>query len=82
MADLDTMDSSLDSTTLSTISLLEARLQRVEHLLYGHAVQQPKTSAIRSMKELEHRFTALLQHVRVYAELLRICTYLLYYEIP
>lgn len=66
------MDSTLDNTTLSTISLLEARLLRVEHLLFGHAVQQPKVPAIRSMQELEHRFGILLQRVRVYAELLKL----------
>ncbi|KAI1779197.1 hypothetical protein F4818DRAFT_403618 [Hypoxylon cercidicola] len=69
---MDTMDSTLDNTTLSTISLLEARLLRIEHLLYGHTVQQPKVPAIRSMQELERRFATLLQRVRVYAELLRL----------
>ncbi|OTA98941.1 hypothetical protein M426DRAFT_76668 [Hypoxylon sp. CI-4A] len=66
------MESTLDSTTLSTISLLESRLLRLEHLLYGHAVQQPKVSAVRSLQELEHRFGVLLQRVRVYAELLKL----------
>ncbi|KAI8956714.1 hypothetical protein F5Y11DRAFT_139130 [Daldinia sp. FL1419] len=69
---MDTMESTLDNTTLSTISLLEARLLRIEHLLYGHTAQQPKVSAIRSMQELEHRFGTLLQRMRVYAELLRL----------
>ncbi|KAI1464565.1 uncharacterized protein F4812DRAFT_442668 [Daldinia caldariorum] len=69
---MDTMESTLDNTTLSTISLLEARLLRIEHLLYGHTVQQPKVSAIRSMQELEHRFGTLLQRMRVYAELLKL----------
>ncbi|KAI2472263.1 hypothetical protein F4781DRAFT_383964 [Annulohypoxylon bovei var. microspora] len=69
---MDTMDSTLDKTTLSTISLLEARLMRLEHLLYGHTLQQPKVSAIRSMQELEHRFGILLQRMRVYAELLKL----------
>ncbi|RYO84301.1 hypothetical protein DL766_008144 [Monosporascus sp. MC13-8B] len=66
------MESEIDNTTLSTLSLLEARLLRIEHLLYGHAVQQPKTSAFKSMSNLEHRFARLLQGVRVYAELLKI----------
>lgn len=70
---MDTMDSTLDNTTLSTISLLEARLLRVEHLLFGHTVQQPKVPAIRSMQELERRFGTLLQRVRVYGELLKLC---------
>ncbi|KAI1804827.1 hypothetical protein F4811DRAFT_518557 [Daldinia bambusicola] len=69
---MDTMESTLDNTTLSTISLLEARLLRIEHLLYGHTVQQPKVSAIRTMQELEHRFGTLLQRMRVYAELLKL----------
>ncbi|KAI0119667.1 hypothetical protein F4814DRAFT_412940 [Daldinia grandis] len=69
---MDAMESTLDSTTLSTISLLEARLLRIEHILYGHTVQQPKASAIRSMQELEHRFGTLLQRMRVYAELLKL----------
>ncbi|KAI0835450.1 hypothetical protein F5Y06DRAFT_276303 [Hypoxylon sp. FL0890] len=69
---MDSMESTLDNTTLSTISLLEARLLRLEHLLYGHTVQQPKAPAIRSMQELEHRFGILLQRVRVYAELLKL----------
>ncbi|OTB16980.1 hypothetical protein K445DRAFT_316505 [Daldinia sp. EC12] len=69
---MDTMESTLDNTTLSTISLLEARLLRIEHLLYGHTVQQPKVSAIRSIQELEHRFGSLLQRMRVYAELLKL----------
>ncbi|RYP41981.1 hypothetical protein DL767_000612 [Monosporascus sp. MG133] len=66
------MESEIDNTTLSTLSLLEARLLRIEHLLYGHAVQQPKTPAFKSMNNLEHRFARLLQGVRVYAELLKI----------
>ncbi|KAI8632700.1 hypothetical protein F5Y19DRAFT_471869 [Xylariaceae sp. FL1651] len=64
--------SSLDETALSTLSLLESRLLRIEHLLYGHSVLQSKTSAIRSMQELEHRFSKLLHHIRVYGELLKL----------
>ncbi|KAI1140893.1 hypothetical protein F5Y05DRAFT_290472 [Hypoxylon sp. FL0543] len=69
---MDAMESTLDNTTLSTISLLEARLLRLEHLLYGHTVQQPKAPATRSIQELEHRFGILLQRMRVYAELLKL----------
>lgn len=69
------MGSTLDNTTLSTISLLEARLMRIEHLLFGHTTQQPKVSATRSMQELEHRFGILLQRMRVYAELLKLCMF-------
>ncbi|KAI5867548.1 hypothetical protein GGS23DRAFT_592854 [Durotheca rogersii] len=69
---MDSTEPTLDGTTLSTVSLLEARLLRIEHALLGHTVQQPKTSAIESVHELEHRFGSLLQRVRVYAELLRL----------
>ncbi|KAI0458209.1 hypothetical protein F5B21DRAFT_44346 [Xylaria acuta] len=66
------MESTLDDTTLSTISLLEGRLLRIEHLLYGNSVPQSTTSAIRSLQDLEHRFSKLLQHIRVYGELLKL----------
>ncbi|KAI3318874.1 hypothetical protein HD806DRAFT_539900 [Xylariaceae sp. AK1471] len=66
------MESTLDDTTLSTISLLEGRVLRIEHLLYGHSVPQSSTSAIRGLQELEHRFSKLLQHIRVYGELLKL----------
>ncbi|CAJ2504178.1 Uu.00g115720.m01.CDS01 [Anthostomella pinea] len=69
---MDTMDSTLDETTLSTISLLEGRILRIEHLLYGHSTPQPKTTAVDSLQELELRFSKLLQHIRVYGELLRL----------
>ncbi|KAI1263455.1 hypothetical protein F5Y18DRAFT_129210 [Xylariaceae sp. FL1019] len=66
------MESTIDDTTITTISLLEARIMRIEHLLYGYARPQPKTSAIRSVHELENRFFKLLQHVRAYGELLKL----------
>ncbi|KAK4157419.1 hypothetical protein C8A00DRAFT_40256 [Chaetomidium leptoderma] len=69
------MDSTLDQTTLATISLLEARLLRIEHVLYGPSTppsQPPSESATTSLAELEHRFTQLLRHFRVYAEILKI----------
>ncbi|KAI1823758.1 hypothetical protein F4861DRAFT_307663 [Xylaria intraflava] len=66
------MESTIDDTTLSTISLLEGRLLRLEHLLYGSSVPQSTTSAIRSLQELEHRFSKLVQHIRVYGELLKL----------
>lgn len=66
-----------DETTLSTLSLLETRMLRVEQLLYGRtappehdAEHEPAAAQVAS---LERRFTALVQHVRVYAELLKIC---------
>ncbi|TRX93971.1 hypothetical protein FHL15_005049 [Xylaria flabelliformis] len=66
------MESTIDDTTLSTISLLEGRLLRIEHLLYGNSVLQSAPSAIRSLQDLEHRFSKLLQHIRVYGELLKL----------
>ncbi|GAP87200.1 putative nuclear distribution protein [Rosellinia necatrix] len=66
------MEPTLDDTTLATLSLLEGRLLRIEHLLYGHVVPQPTTSAIRSLHDLERRFSKLLQHIRVYGELLKL----------
>ncbi|EMR68049.1 hypothetical protein MGN70_013246 [Eutypa lata] len=66
------MATDIDTTTLSTLDLLEARLLRIEHLLYGHVVQQPKTPAFKGMGDLEHHFAKLLHGVRVYAELLKI----------
>jgi hypothetical protein len=64
---------SLDETTLETLSHLESRLLRIEYLLYGQATPSPKTTAVTSLQQLEHRFATLLQRVRVYAELLKIC---------
>lgn len=67
----------MDETTLSTLSLLESRLLRVEHLLHGQAsspsLAQDETAAVQ-LATLEKRFGALLSRVRVYAELLKICT--------
>ncbi|KAI0906161.1 hypothetical protein F4824DRAFT_365532 [Ustulina deusta] len=66
------MEGTIEDTTLSTISLLEARLLRIEHLLYGNSAPQSTTSAIRDLQDLEHRFSKLLQHIRVYGELLKL----------
>ena len=71
------MDNKLDETTIATISLLEARLRRIEHILYGPTTpptEAPQESAITSLAELERRFNQLLQHFRVYSEILKICT--------
>ncbi|KAK4197524.1 hypothetical protein QBC40DRAFT_102355 [Triangularia verruculosa] len=69
------MEDTLDKTTLSTIELLEARLLRTEHILYGPTTapaQPPSESATASLAELEQRFSLLLRHFRVYAEILKI----------
>ncbi|KAF6817680.1 nuclear distribution protein [Colletotrichum musicola] len=71
------MDASLDKTTLSTISLLESRLLRIEHLLYGPtaALASAQTeSTVEAMEDLERRFNHLLSRIRVYGELMKICT--------
>ncbi|KAI1171306.1 hypothetical protein F4777DRAFT_65173 [Nemania sp. FL0916] len=66
------MASKIDDTTLSTISLLEERLLRLEHVLYGSSAPQPTTAVTRGLHDLEHRFSKLLQHIRVYDELLKL----------
>lgn len=65
----------LDETTLSTLSLLESRLLRLEHLLYGQtATPSPPQdgSAALKLANLERRFGALTSHIRVYGELAKI----------
>lgn len=71
------MDNPLDQTTLSTISLLESRLLRIEHLLHGPSASPSSAqgdSARLKLGMLERRFGKLLSQIRVYEELLRICT--------
>ncbi|KAI9904194.1 hypothetical protein N3K66_000723 [Trichothecium roseum] len=66
---------SLDETTLSTLSLLEARLLRLEHLLYGQTASPSlaqNDAAAPHMANLEKRFSMLVSKVRVYGELLKI----------
>lgn len=73
------MDSSLDKTTLATISLLETRLHRIEHILYGSSEvpqEHHGKSAAESLVDLERRFHQLIGTYRVYAEILKICTYI------
>ncbi|KAI0870204.1 hypothetical protein GGS24DRAFT_504988 [Hypoxylon argillaceum] len=66
------MEFSIDDITLSTISLLEGRLLRIEHILYGNSVPEWTISATRGLQDLEHRFSRLVQHIRVYGELLKL----------
>lgn len=71
------MDNPLDQTTLATISLLESRLLRIEHVLHGQTVFHPAAqpdSAMQRMRNLERRFSMMASHIRVYGELLKICT--------
>ncbi|KAF4337795.1 RO-10-like protein [Fusarium beomiforme] len=69
------MATNMDETTLSTLDLLESRLLRIEHLLYGQS-QSPALaqdqSAISQLNKLERRFSMLLSDVRVYHELMKI----------
>ncbi|KAJ0163926.1 hypothetical protein CTA2_2097 [Colletotrichum tanaceti] len=69
------MDTSLNNTTLSTVSLLESRLLRIEHLLYGPTAASPSSqteSAVDTLQDLERRFNHLLSRIRVYGELVKI----------
>ncbi|OAA35207.1 nuclear distribution protein [Beauveria brongniartii RCEF 3172] len=69
------MDNPLDQTTLSTISLLESRLLRIEHLLYGSSAPTPPPqheSALQKLVHLEKRFSMLTSRIRVYGDLLKI----------
>jgi hypothetical protein len=71
------MDETLDKTTLSTISLLEARLLRIERLLFGASAPPSRASETpvgTALSNLERRFAHFLARFRVYAELLKICT--------
>ncbi|KAH8170011.1 dynactin subunit p22 domain-containing protein [Sarocladium implicatum] len=69
------MDESIDQTTLSTLSLLESRLNRIEHVLHGQAISQSSLqgdSASRRLADLERHFTLVTSRIRVYGELLKI----------
>lgn len=69
------MDETLDKTSLATISLLEARLLRVENIIYGLSdapAQSSNESVSTSLADLERRFAALVRRTRIYAEILKI----------
>jgi hypothetical protein len=70
-------DQSLDRTTLATISLLEARLLRIEQILYGPSslasTRPSDDSAVESLAHLERRFATLVSRFRVYADILKLC---------
>ncbi|KAM0461933.1 hypothetical protein ACHAPV_002570 [Trichoderma viride] len=71
------MDDPLDKTTLATISVLESRLLRIEHLLYGTTASPTSSlshhdAALEKMDILERRFNNMVAQIRVYAELLKI----------
>ena len=70
-------EQSLDRTTLTTISLLEARLLRIEQILHGSnsvsAAGPAGDTAVESLAILERRFAALVSRFRVYADILKLC---------
>lgn len=73
------MEETLDKTSLATISLLEARLLRVENIIYGISdapSKAPPESVSTSLADLERRFANLVRRTRIYAEILKICSYL------
>ncbi|CAM1506327.1 Fc.00g059680.m01.CDS01 [Cosmosporella sp. VM-42] len=71
------MDNPMDQTTLSTLDLLQSRLLRIEHLVYGQSASPSLAqdqSAVQMIGHLEKRFSALVSdgRFRVYGELLKI----------
>ncbi|KEZ39341.1 hypothetical protein SAPIO_CDS10032 [Scedosporium apiospermum] len=69
------MESTLDTTSLSTILLFESRLHRLEHILYGEPTPNrtaEDASIAEKLEDLERRFASLVTHVRVYNELFKI----------
>ncbi|KUI73121.1 hypothetical protein VM1G_08764 [Cytospora mali] len=74
-------EQTLDTTTLQTISLLEARLLRIEQILYGTtSVSSTKStseedSASETLADLEQRFATLISRFRVYADILKLCLF-------
>lgn len=72
-----TMDNTMDSSTITTLQLLESRLLQLEHMVYGESpVSVPtsdEVSVARQLENLDRRFQALISRVRVYKELHRIC---------
>ncbi|KAK3934908.1 nuclear distribution protein [Diplogelasinospora grovesii] len=69
------MNNNLDETALTTMALLEARLLRIDHLLYGSSAppyRPPTETTLDSLAKLENRFAIVLRRFRVYAELLKI----------
>lgn len=69
----------MDQTTLATLDLLESRLLRIEQLLYGQTASpslKQDESATQKIGQLERRFGTLVSRIRVYGELLKICTQL------
>lgn len=79
-------EQTLDKTALTTISLLEARLLRMEQVLYGTTAAESSPSSadstLGSLADLERRFSTLLSRFRVYADILKLCTFPLLCDCP
>lgn len=79
-------EQSLDRTTLATISLLEARLLRIEQILHGStSVSAPRPvgdPALESLANLERRFATIISRSRVYADILKLCTSFIQAKLP
>ena len=73
------MDSSLDKTALETISLLEARMLRIEHVLGGGSSAPltvpvtPDGSVGERIGVLERDFNRLIARATAFGELLTLC---------
>jgi hypothetical protein len=71
------MAQDMHDTTIATLSHLEARLLRIEHVLHGHAVPATASiadkSTVDTLQRLEARFFSIVQNTRAYGELLKIC---------
>jgi hypothetical protein len=73
----DAMDSPSDATTLATLGFLETRLLRIEHQLYGPQSSNPPLDehpVTLGVADLERRLGSLVAKLRVYGDLLKLCT--------
>ena len=78
-----TMDRTLDQTTIETISLLEARLLRIEQILFGSAAAPIapaalEDSVVERITLLERDFSRLVSKIKAYSELLDLCRFSLF----
>lgn len=69
------MESSSNQIASDTIELLEARLRRIEYVLFGQqeiAVSEDKRSASRRLQDLENALSQLVTKSRVMQDLLKL----------
>jgi len=73
------MESTIDRTASDTIDLLEARLQRIQYVIFGQgthdAVNNNKRSASVRLRELEHALNQLISNSRVMQDLVKLRKY-------